>query len=183
MKNILYIKKWFTLIELLVMITIIALLALWISNMSFKKNIDRDRLETLTSNIYNQLESIRNNSLLWKWVWVNLITPEEYRININKTNSWTINTYFLSWSTYSLLDIFETEEQETIKELTCYDIDWTNNNDLDTVDLIYNWENLTLSWCTNDSNRIFELTTKYKGFEKGIIINSVSWLISTTSLK
>jgi len=184
MKNILWLKKWFTLIELLVMISLIWILAMWISNISFKKNVNRDRLEKLSWNIYNIIEEIRNYALLWKWIWPNLITPKRYKLNVSKTNSWTITTYYLSWSTYNIYNTFDTIEQENIKEIKCLDINWWNeDNSISDLDLIYEWDTLTLSWCTQDSHRKVEILAEYKWYAKSININSVSWLIDISSFK
>lgn len=185
MKNILKNKKWFTLIELLVMITIVWLLALWVTQISFKKNIDRDHLDTVTSEIYNLIERVRNDSLLWKWIWTSLKLPDWYKIELTKDSEkkWSFKSFYLSGWTYTQLDSIETEWNERIKETVCTDIDWWNRtNDLNNIEIILIWEDIKFTWCTYETNKIIRFIVRYNWYEKEIIINSVSWLMDINTV-
>ena len=74
-------QQGFTLIELLVWIVIVIIIILWITKVDFNKIWDKQRLDKKVIQIISQIETIRNNSLLWKWIWVNLDVPEKYKID------------------------------------------------------------------------------------------------------
>lgn len=171
--------SWFTLIELLVVIAVIWVLALGISNISFSQSIDKQKSNQFNNDVYNLISDIKNHSLLWKWIWTDLIIADAWKINIsNETSSWTITTKYLSWTNRENYNTFYVEVFQSIEEIKCYDIGWTTNIELNTVDIYLTWSELWLSWC-NDSNRVIEFKTKFKKFEKWIKLNSVSWVIET----
>ena len=96
----------FTLIELMVVIGIIAILILGSNFLNFNKVSNKQKLDTKTIRIVSQIEEIRNNSLLWKWIWTELIVPKKYRIDFSTSWSWVISTKYYSWSymDYNLFD-------------------------------------------------------------------------------
>jgi len=87
----------FTLIELLVVISIITILALWISQISFTTMWDKQKLDTTVARIVSNIETVRWNALMWKWIWDQLTVPESYQIDFSTTWSGNITTQYLSW--------------------------------------------------------------------------------------
>lgn len=176
-------NKWFTLIELLIVITIIVILFIASNRVNLNPQIDNQKSREFTNQVQTTIESIRNASLLWKWMWADLIQPSEWFISLSNlptgTNTWSLNVKYLSgWNLEnfsSLLFPIHTE----IKELSCYEIWKTNSETKNEIDLRILWSTLSLSWCTN-SWAILDITTWYKNnpnFDRVIEINTVSWLI------
>ena len=172
---------WFTLAEILVAITIIWIISLSVAKINFWSSIDIQKAKIFNNNIYNILNEVKNYSLLWKWVTQNQIVADSWKINISKTNSWEIKTQFLSWTTwqnYNELNL-ETNLQESISNITCSDLNWNNENELSNIDIYFTGSQLWLSWCSNETNRILNIKTKFKDIENWIKINQVSWTIET----
>lgn len=173
---------WYTLTELIVIIAIIWILAVWASRINFNPQIDKQNSELFTNNIFTSIESVRNNSLLWKWIWSWTILehPEKWIINISTTDNWSINSKYLNNWVEKNLDDFSVDfvnNFSKIKELTCKNLDWTNSSISTNIDLEFSWNELSLSWCNSPEQRVLEITTKYKNFENIININSTTWLI------
>lgn len=173
---------WYTLTELIVIIAIIWILAVWASRINFNPQIDKQNSELFTNNIFTSIESVRNNSLLWKWVlsWSLLVHPEKWIVSISTNNNWSINSKIKNGSTITTNNDFSVNFVNSfanIKELTCKNLDWTNSSTGTNIDLEFSWNELSLSWCNSPEQRVLEITTKYKNFENIININSTTWLI------
>jgi len=175
---------WFTLIELLVAIAIIGILALSSTNLNFNKISNKQKLINYNNKIISNIEAIRNNSLMWRGMWMSLNIPNSWRIDFSKSWSWKILTSY-SWG------IIYTEYNtifsgwyylDTIK---CFDILWTELdsftwNTLWTGILFISWDNITWSGssnCNNIRNKKLEIITWYKNFTWSILINTVNWLV------
>lgn len=173
---------WYTLTELIVIIAIIWILAIWASRINFNPQIDKQNSELFTNSIFTSIESVRNNSLLWKWVWSWTILnhPDKWIINISTNNSWSINFKYLNaWVEKNLEEFWVNfiNRFSSIKQLSCKNLDWTNPSNHTNIDLEFSGNNLSLSWCNLPEQRILEITTNYKNFENIININSTTWLI------
>lgn len=174
---------WFTLIELLLVITIIWIIALWLSQMNFNASSDKQKNEIFTNKIISNFEEVRNYSLLWKWIWVNLDNPEKWKVEFSTTWSWNITSYYFSWAIWTKYNenLFWTGYE--IKNIECIS--------LDNIDRSWNiawtwiieiiWPKLTLTWAcnTDPSYKKLLIDVSYKNnFENNIEINTVNWLIS-----
>lgn len=174
---------WYTLTELIVIIAIIWILAVWASRINFNPQIDKQNSELFINNIFTSIESVRNNSLLWKWVlsWSILVHPEKWIVSVSTNNSWSINSKIKNGATTTINTDFSVNfinSFANIKELTCKNLDWTNSSSwITNIDLEFSWNELSLSWCNSPEQRVLEITTKYKNFENIININSTTWLI------
>lgn len=172
---------WFTLIELMVVITIIWILALWISNVNFRAMSDGQKLKTYTNNIINNIETIRNNALMWKWVTSDLIVPPSWKIDFGFSWSWSISTFY-SWATWVPYSEFDTNFSDyySIDSIRCLTLDWTEDNNLSVWEVwsVYIKQNiLDLSWDCLDTSKILEITTAYKWFTNKFSVNTVNWLV------
>ena len=189
--------SWFTLIEILVVIVIIAILALWVSNINFNAISDKQRLDKDIIKIISQIETIRNNSILWKWIWVNLDVPEKYEIHIWNTWSWNIKLYYNTWwvnteydfvkkinfwNNYeyiSKMNCLSLEINPSTKKYTIIDDEDGDNNIQDwTWKLIFEWANISLSWaCDKAEAKILQVEVTRKQFKRTFQINTLNWLI------
>lgn len=139
-----------------------------------------------SNDIYSNIETIRNNSLLGKWIFdgVEIIHPKKWSIQISTwSTSWAIQGFYSTgWAlqNYKDFNVNFVDINSKISKLTCYNISKTNALVKPNVDLEIVWNALTLSWCTSPNNKILDITTDYKGFIKIIRINSVSWIIEKT---
>lgn len=182
MKKVNNFKKWFTLIEILVAITVISILAVWAARINFNRLSDKQRSLILSNQVYSNIESIRNNSLLWKWVWTLLTTPKKTIINIKTSNSWSINTNH--YSTTLSTSPFMSESWTTfwsfssLSDLICYNSDLSESWSINNIDIIIKWSTLSLSWCTlSSSGTILDIQTKFKNFQETIRIDAISWIM------
>jgi len=175
----------FTIVELLVAITIIIILIIWSNNISFKYVNDKQKLEIFTNKIISEIERIRNNSLVWKWIWVNLNVPKLWKIEFNSwwnwTSSWNVITSYYSWSTWIQENKLIIDKNFALKNINCIAVDW-NINILTTAEtwaILFEWWKYSLTWCvfcpSNYSN--IEIETMSKLFTWSINFDIVSWLI------
>lgn len=171
-------KKWFTLAELLVWITIIWILALWVSQINFNTISDKQRAETYLSKIKTSIETVKNNSLIWKWIWTDLIVPEKWKIDLKSWSGHLVTSYFSwTWINYSSYSYTPENNLYTIKSIECAKLDWTSDTVSETWSIVISWSKLSLNWCPDDSYKILRINSNYKQFENTFEINTVSWII------
>lgn len=175
--------KAFTLIELIVWIAIVSIMMLWISQIDFNRLSLKQELEILTNNIKSNHELVRNNSLSWKWVWLDLIVPDWWKIGISKIWSWTITNNYLSWwLRQDLKNEIVFKPWMHISWLRCLQIDWVTEDTVidntSTWEILYNGIWLTLSWaCDQTTSKILEITLEnLKTDTKKIEINTLNWI-------
>lgn len=167
-----------TLIELVVAVGLIWLLFLAFSWVNFNKNIDNQKANEFYWQILSHIETIKNYSLLWKWVGTNLLTPNKWTLRINNNN---IQTYFQTGSTPELFtgSSVSFDNFENIWPIRCTYLDGSNPEiptsidiDIQGTQMIFTGSTL----CTNN-HKILEIQTNYKNISKKILINSVSGII------
>lgn len=172
-------KKYaFTLIELLVVIIIVTILTIWISSLYSKNMWDRQRLNIQTNLLITILDTTKNNALVWKWIWRNLDVPEYYNLEIKKNkdwNQWSLKTsYFLTWITnYPDLSI----ENYDIKNIFCFNLDWTIITESESITIKYEWNNISATWCSSESQKLVEVIVWFKSFFSKVKINTITWVI------
>jgi hypothetical protein len=171
---------WITLIELLVVISIIWILALWGSKINFNSLNDKQKIEIYSNKVISSFETIRNYSLIWKWIWVDLMSPEKWKIEFSKSWSWSVKSSYFSWWWVEYNNITFDDNYE-ISSIKCLKYNWNANWgltwDIWTIEII--WTNLSLTWCVS-SSKILKTTIKYKNnFEKNIEINTINWLVDS----
>lgn len=176
-------SRWFTLTELLVVITIIWILIVWASNINFNPQIDRQNAEMFSNNIFTSIETIRNNSLLGKWVWSGSIMthPEKWTVNITSNGTGSISANYTSGTTFpvSTFSVDFINQHGRIAGLSCETIDGASTSTGNSVAIDFTWNTLSFTgntWCSSDK-KILKIKTQYKTFEKTIKINSITWLI------
>jgi len=172
----------FTLIELLTVISIIWIITLWVSRIYLNSTNDRQNLNVFIVKFSSILDTVKNFSLVWKWIWPDLVTPLSYIVSVSTW--WYITTYYNTWFTdevYDPLTIPSLDSNYKINSITCRNIANTTTlvSQKNNIDIIYKWSIITLSWCTNSTTqRIVDFNLMYKGYFKTLRFNSVSWVLT-----
>lgn len=169
--------KAFTLLEIMVVIALIWILVIWATNINFNSISDKQRLDWFFYKIKTNIESIKNNVLIWREVlddW-NTIISSKWQIDFNNNGSWSMSTYYyndsnskVSYPRYNIIpkDFYEIVISNSWIWLT------------DTGSILINWRNLTLTWAwISGFDKVLEIVAKYKGIEKEFTINTISWVI------
>lgn len=176
--------KAFTLIELMVVIALIWIIALWISNINFNNLSDRQILDWFFYKIKTNIETIKNNALIWKAIknWTETFVPKMWRIDFNSdwnwAWTWTIKTYYSKdWI------IFNNILNNNISSEKFYGIEIKNFwNILNTANwtwaILIEWNKLSLTWTIlPTTDKELEIKVSYKNFDKVFTINTISWVI------
>ena len=182
MKNLF--SHWFTLIELLVVIAIISILALWINSINWNSLSDRQKISIFNNKIMSNIESIRNNALVWRWVWNSLLVPKKWKIDFSPApNSWVKVSYLNEedyWISYNSLNIFP-KKFYSIKSLKCLDLRENLSQTWEILSQTWTIEiqsgKMSLFWCPSKYHKKLKIVSGYKWFEESFSINVVSWLI------
>lgn len=173
-------KLWFTLIELLIVIVIFWILALWIFNSSFNTTNDKQKLEIFTNKIISEIESVRTNALVWRWIWAELIIPDRWEIEIKrKESNWEaqvlIINYYINESQNQYSSITAQDWYE-IHQIICDK--YSNNLGLSEkaiIKLEKSSYSIKCAWY-NKYNKLL-IGIKYAGNEEYIEFNTINWLI------
>ena len=171
-------NKAFTLIELLVAITLVTIIILWANNISFKNISDKQKLEIFNNKIISEIERVRNNSLIWKWIWANLLVPPEWKIEFSKSWSWKIITSY-SWATRVINNSISNDWFE-IRKISCMPVNWIEYilNNTQTWTIIFKWWKYKLWWaCTENNHSSIIIKTFNKWFDYDIEFDTISWII------
>lgn len=175
--------NWFTLIEIIVVIWLIGLLVFFTKDIWFSRSTNKQQSLFFSNEVYTNIEVVRNNSLLWKWVlngW-SLTYPNKWIIHLEtNTGTWKILWYYTTgWPLLPHNDftVKWIDSHSKISKLTCFDIAWANPNVVSSAQIEFVWNTVSLSWCTSPNNKILDIETTYKEFSRIIRVNTVSWLI------
>ena len=125
-------------------------------------------------------ERIRNNSLSWKWIWVNLEVPSKWTIDYAITGSGIIQSKSFTWSVETLYEDISFKDWVYIDKIECFDVNWGSLNE---VAASYTWtieittEDILLVWDCNPGAKILEISLT-NSFDTNIVkINVLSWLV------
>lgn len=172
-------KSAFTLVELMVVVVLIGLLT-WIwSQLNINTIWDSNKLTIFNNKLITNFETIRNNTLLWKWTDTNVWVPDAWKIDYNSSWSWTVTTSYLSWTWVSYaLSAITAPEFHSISQINCLDI-WGTviNSNVSTWSVIITWNEFSLSGSCSSNTRILEITTWFRNDINQIHINTLNWLI------
>ncbi len=179
-------NKWFTIIEILIAITIVVLLIVWVNTSQITKISENQKIWIFKNKIKSNIETAINNSLAWKAVDNTLLVPKYWKIEINNNYNWAwfwtgnIRVSYGSWTfqPYTWLTIKPNMFYE-INNIVCNNLTLSNENSVNKIDLLVNNWNITLSWCTDNDQKIITFDVIYKNLKKEIIINSVNNVISS----
>lgn len=173
-----YQKKAFTLIELIVWIAIISLISLWISKLYWSNIPDKQRLDLFTNKLIWIIDSVKNYSLVWKWIWTNLETPKYFKIELS---TWSyLKTYYNTWTTdiyYPLMSINPFNDFYEIHSIKCIRLDESSSTPVSDLSITYEWSNITLSWCSDNYEKIVDIELYYKWFKNKLRLNAISWVL------
>ncbi len=174
--------KAFTLIEILVWVAIMWIIALSTSSLNFSRLTQNERLNVETVKITNILQEIKNDSLIGRWLWINAIVPDAWRIDISKTASGTIQTFYsidnqVSWISHDVS--WKSMSNIYISDLQCAPLTGAVKNITGTARIILNGANmkLTAPWCIAQTDKNLLIKIKSINNEKNIKIYSLSSVI------
>ncbi len=187
-------KVWFTLIEILVVVAILWLLAIWFSQTNYKAISERQMANIFTNKIITILETVRNNSLLWRGKYDDSLSFFSGTGTIEIPFLWTIEIPFSSWSivtnyetyTWSIIDndlSFSLNKWEEISRITCKTF-WSSptSDDINsTGTIVFEKEKMYITWCPDANAKILQIRTKYKNFGRTITINTINGVIETST--
>lgn len=182
-----YKKKAFTLIELIVWIAIIAIITLWITKLYWSNIPDKQKLDLFTNKIIWIIDSVKNYSLVWKWIWNDLETPKYFRIELSTwvlsagTFTWSyLKTYYNTWSSdvlYDEMTIKTFNEFYNIRSLKCQKLDLSGDEYISKISVIFKWSSASFSWCSDNYHKIVDINLWYKWFNKIIRLNALNWVV------
>lgn len=175
-------KNWFSLSELMTVIIIVWILFFAVSKITFKSQIDNQNAHLLVNTIYGNIETVRNNSLLWKWIssGSTLIHPSKWVIKLDTIWSGHIIGYYSTgWSLaqYGWFWNFSVPNSQ-VQELKC--INMTNSTLFHTgtqIDIEMVGSTITFSWCTAPNNGILDIKLRHASTFKIIRMNTVTGLM------
>lgn len=173
-------KNAFTLIEILVVIVIVWIVTLWASSLYSKNLWDRQKLSIETNKFITIIESIKNNALVGKWVWVDLITPDYYNVVVwyDEAWSWYVLSSYNTWTTENINFPSMSLEKYDIRRITCSNLDWSNSdNTIKEVTIKYEWNNISATWCNDPSRKVIDVMIWYKSFSSRVKLNTISWVM------
>lgn len=175
-------KNWFSLSELLTVIAIVWILFFAVSKITFKPQIDNQNAHLLVNTIYGNIETVRNNSLLWKWVLSGstLIHPSKWVIKLDTfwsghilgyySTNWWLNQYGGFWNFII--------PNSQVQELKCINI---NNSTLfhtgTQIDIEMIGSTIAFSGCSAPNNGILDIKLRHSNTFKIIRMNTVTGLM------
>jgi len=166
-------NKAFTLIEILVWMAILTILIMWATRVNFNYSTNNQKLEIFNNKIASEIETARNNSLIWKWVGSELIIPDWWKIDFSTNWSWVVITSYLSW-TWIENNKVSIDEWYSISNINC-------SSDLiatETWTIFFDsWEYSLWTDCPTNYTKINIETSFRMSKPKNIEFNSISWLI------
>lgn len=175
-------SRAFTLGELVVWMTIIWLLGIWITSFNFNRLSSNQEVDIEMIKINWILDEVKNNSLIWKWIWIDLQTPSDWEIFIeNSSSSWSINAIYTISTWTGLLTSWEAKDTFEISNIRCQRLSPDNSFDSPTnnASLIFTWSDILLSWCSDNTYKKLNFTFWRWPQTRNISINSVTWVIES----
>ena len=172
---------WFTLIELLVVMAILWIFALWTTNIDWGSLSDKQRMIIFNNKLVSNIETARNNSLIWRWIWPSLVVPKKWKIDFSLSWSWSMTVSYDSdwtntWTPYTSLSVIP-EKFYSIKSLEYSNLDWTSTWNVSwTWIVVIEWSNLSLSNVSSQYKKL-KVILSYKDHEGTFSINVVNGLI------
>ncbi len=162
------IKKAFTLIEIMLVLVIIWLILVAFSSISLYNLSDKQKWEILTNQIISQIETTRNNALIWKVMNNNIV--KSWKVELS--SSWNLVKTFYentsgAWVEDSRLKLNDVDEE--ISEIDC----WTP---VTTWIIIFKGMESSLSWaCAGHYN--MDITIKKSAYSSKINYDSINNLV------
>lgn len=175
-------KKAFTLTELLVIIVIITIITLSVMSIDYSKLTDKQKLDIFTNKVVSSYEWVRNYSLIWKWVWVNLDLPNTWKIEYWVSSWWEIVSSYSTWWSFVKYDDFSIlpDNNYSISSIDCVDRNLTaiNTSLVSTWIVLFQWWNISFSWsCALENVSKLKLNINFAWNIKPIYINSLNWIV------
>ena len=148
------ITEAFTLGEIMVWIAIIWILAFGISSIDFNRLSKNQQSEIEVVKIINLIEEAKNNALIWRWVGINLDTPDNWSVDFDTTSWWDIESSWNLWATTWSWSNWTTKKEFEITNLRCQTIDGlTDDSNISAATIVYTW---SIGWIIGCSDNTFK---------------------------
>lgn len=174
-------KKAFTLIEVLVWVSIILIIVLMIWNINFIYISDKQKIEWFNNKIISEIERIRSDSLVWKWIWVNLNVAHSWKIDFATTWNWIMNTSYKLTETWTWnLEKSLPMETFSISLVSCISVSWTETilSNTQIWSIIFEWGKYKLWWnCTENNHSTIRVESSYRWNNYRVEFDTISWII------
>lgn len=172
-------KNAYSMAELLIAITLVAIIIIAASNINFNYSTDNARVESFKNKITSEIETVRTNDLVWKWIWTNLIVPESWEIDFSSNWSWSVSTYYYN-PNKTLYNDMIIENNFVINNIICEDLNsWTT--EANTASIYFEkWKYSLSGSCTPSSWSYYskiKIEIWYKTATWEIVFDTVNWLI------
>jgi len=163
----------------MIVIAVISIIVLWATRIDFNRWSNEQKLAIFTNEVVSKIETVRNNALVWKGIWIDVETPDSWNIRVSDTGSWSLQTSYDIWATSSISQQYSTTPNTfySIWNMRCIQLDDTTETLSPNADITINGNDMTLSGCSSDTFKILEFTTSYRGLNDRVKINTISWLI------
>lgn len=167
----------FTLAELLVVMSIIGILALWISNINFSRLSQKQQVSIESIKIVNLIEEARNNALIWKWVGVSLTTPDSWSIVLeNNSSSGSLQSTYLSGTSIAYSS-WDSPFPFSISNLECRRLDDSADSSSWPFTLTFTGSVWWISGCSDNTYKKIKFDYGVWSLTQNITINTLSWVI------
>jgi hypothetical protein len=177
-------KLWFTLLDITVGIALIWIIIIWVIKLNFNSLSNKQRLDWFFYKIKTNIETVRNNTLIWKILKDSdkIIISEKWQIDFNNSGSGVIKTYYYNnnwikkdFSNYNIIP-----EKHYSISTKCAKLDNSSEELLtSTWNIMIEWWNLSFTWwwSCGSTKKVLKIEVKYKEKIKKFTINTVSWVI------
>ena len=176
----------FTLVEIVVVVSLLAFLVIFWANLNFSRLTQKQETSIETQKIKSIFDEVRNAAYFGRAVGANNnIIPTSWRIQISRSASGTLQSSYLSGSTWiSYGKNWSAKTPYEIRSIGCKNLTgtltWavTGNN---TGTLLLTGSQLSFSgvWCTNQNLKIFTLELKNRDYSEFLELNTVTWVLRT----
>lgn len=170
----------FTIAELMVAVALISIIALWISNLNFNRISNKQKIAIETIKVVSLIENIRNYSLTWRWVGVNLDHPDYWELVFNTSGSVKAQYEFSGIQNYETKNILA---PFSLSELRCSNLDRSGiDNSPTSLTLRFNGDSISIQNCPTTTvptgkAKILEADISFDTITKTIRINTLTWIV------
>jgi prepilin-type N-terminal cleavage/methylation domain-containing protein len=174
-------KSAFSLVELVIVVTIIAIIWLWVSRFDFSRLTQQQQSKIEMIRIKALFEEVRNNALLWKAVTSLNIIPSSWKVDVSLFGSGRVLSHYLSGSTWiNTGKSWSASRPFRISSILCKNLSQTLSGSLTgTGTLLITWSLMSISgsWCTDPNFKILEIVQSDGRFSETLYINTVTGTI------
>lgn len=167
----------FTLLELLIIISIISILALWVSRLNFWAISQRELLNTEVVRLVAWIEEMRNNAIVGRAYDEDGNFPESWNIYFPDNQNYRLS--YTSWWSESTIRSVRLREPFEFQSITCTNTTWTDTSTIPTWEawIIFSIDwNVLIEWCS-ENWRIVVIELWAWENTRTMTVNTITWVI------